>query len=395
MQRLGAPPKFRNRPIVSKQTDPDAGKRLRKAHRAGKSLGVRAAALISLLILVGSVVPAKAHAGIIADFFMRFLPSARAAEVDVAKPFTLQSLPLPRAAYNLDPNPSKGGGDITIVDDSALLPEEGPAGTIADIVVKPKNSTISVYVVRPGDTLSGIAELFGVSSNTVRWANDIPKNGTLQIGQTLTILPVTGIEYTVKSGDTLASIAKKYGGDAAEIASFNGLDAASLTSGATIVIPNGELAAAPAPKPSPSYSSAASAANEAAREREAAPVRGQAAAQYSGYYIAPLSHYVKTQGVHGYNGVDLAASAGSPVMAAASGEVIVARNAGWNGGYGNYVVIRHDNGTQTLYAHASQVIVGVGQHVVQGQVIAYEGETGRATGPHVHFEIRGGPVNPF
>ena len=77
------------------------------------------------------------------------------------------------------------------------------------------------------------------------------------------------------------------------------------------------------------------------------------------------------------------------------GVVIVSRTSGWNGGYGNYVVIQHGNGSQTLYSHASSVIVSVGQHVEQGQVVGYVGRTGKATGPHVHFEIRNGIRNPF
>jgi murein DD-endopeptidase MepM/ murein hydrolase activator NlpD len=82
-------------------------------------------------------------------------------------------------------------------------------------------------------------------------------------------------------------------------------------------------------------------------------------------------------------------------MAAATGDVVVARAGGWNGGYGSYVVISHDNGSQTLYAHMSKVAAYDGEHVVQGQVIGYVGETGNATGPHVHFEIRNGIRNPF
>jgi murein DD-endopeptidase MepM/ murein hydrolase activator NlpD len=73
----------------------------------------------------------------------------------------------------------------------------------------------------------------------------------------------------------------------------------------------------------------------------------------------------------------------------------VGASGAWNGGYGNYVVIQHGNGSQTLYAHQSKIIVGVGEHVVQGQVIGYVGNTGRSTGPHLHFEVRNGPRNPF
>jgi murein DD-endopeptidase MepM/ murein hydrolase activator NlpD len=276
---------------------------------------------------------------------------------------------------NIDPNPSKGGGDVTVVDDSALLPDEGPSGTIADISVRPKSLTISIYVVRPGDTLSGIGELFGVSANTIRWANDMPPGGTLKVWQTLTILPVTGVKYTVKKGDTLASIAKAFRGDEDEIASFNGISAA-LAAGTEIIIPDGEIGASPK-----------------VGSKVAAPIGS--ASEYAGYYLRPIAGGRRTQGIHGYNGVDLAAPTGTPIVASASGDVIVAKGSGWNGGYGQYVVIRHDNGTQTLYSHASSIIVGVGQRVVQGQVIGYVGSTGRSTGPHVHFEIRGGPRNPF
>ncbi|PIQ67135.1 MAG: hypothetical protein COV95_00370, partial [Candidatus Zambryskibacteria bacterium CG11_big_fil_rev_8_21_14_0_20_40_24] len=114
---------------------------------------------------------------------------------------------------------------------------------------------------------------------------------------------------------------------------------------------------------------------------------------YDGYYIKPVNGR-RTQGIHGYNAVDLGAPAGSPIFAAAPGVVIISRNSGWNGGYGRYIVIRHDNGTQTLYAHNSENIVYEGTSVVQGQVVGYVGSSGKSTGPHVHFEIRGAK-NPF
>lgn len=103
---------------------------------------------------------------------------------------------------------------------------------------------------------------------------------------------------------------------------------------------------------------------------------------------------VRSQGIHGHNGVDIAAPVGTPVWAAADGKVIVARSGGWNGGYGSYVVISHSNGTQTLYAHLSRVDVTVGQSVTKGKTIGAMGNTGKSTGPHLHFEVRGGK-NPF
>lgn len=272
------------------------------------------------------------------------------------------------------PLPAKGGGGVTILDENAVMAEDGPSGTIADIE-KPKNATISLYVVREGDTLSQVAEMFDVSVNTILWANNLSRATAIKKGDTLTILPVSGLKYTVKKGDTLASIAKKYEGDADEIAQFNGLAEGELAVGSEIIIPNGEMAA---PPPAP---------------RKASP-GGASSPSYAGYYMRPTTG-VRTQGVHGYNGVDIAAPVGTSIVAAAAGDVIVARQGGWNGGYGSYVVIRHPNGTQTLYAHASAVLVSVGQYVSQGETIARVGNSGRSTGAHLHFEIRGGPRNPF
>lgn len=340
--------------------------------------------LISLILLAGTVLPSAVHA---ASFWSKFGTLwgtvERKKEVADATSPNIQTLPLPRAGMNIDPIRGKGGGDVTVVDGSALLPDEGPSGTIADIIVRPANPTISLYVVREGDTLSEIAELFGVTTNTILWANDLPRGTQIHAGQMLTILPVTGLKHKVEKGETLATIAEEYKADAGEIASYNGLDgSAGLAAGTEIIIPDGVLALVPAaPEPVSSVSTPRPASSGGAND--------------GGYYLRPIEGGVRTQGIHGYNGVDLAASAGTPILASASGEVIVSREGGWNGGYGNYVVIQHSNGTQTLYAHNSSNIVGVGQYVVRGQVIGYVGSTGRSTGTHVHFEIRGGPRNPF
>lgn len=310
-----------------------------------------------------------------------------------------------KPATNIDPSPAVGGGDITIVDDSALMPAEGPSGTIADIE-KPKNATISVYIVRDGDTLSSIAKLFDVSPNTILWANDLRSASQLTVGEQLVILPVTGVRYTVKKGDTLESLAKRYGGDAAEIASFNGLDGGALAIGTVVIIPDGEAVASNASSAGSRGSSGKTIRTAAASCGRTIPLAGNpnepshnvgpvgSCAEIS-YYSSPLSHYIQTQGIHGYNAVDLAAPSGTSIMAAADGTVIVARSGGWNGGYGSYVVIQHANGSQTLYGHMSRVTTYDGAHVVQGQVIGAVGTTGSSTGPHLHFEIRNGIRNPF
>jgi murein DD-endopeptidase MepM/ murein hydrolase activator NlpD len=118
---------------------------------------------------------------------------------------------------------------------------------------------------------------------------------------------------------------------------------------------------------------------------------------YDGYYMRPIIGGVKTQGVHGHNGVDLASSYGAKIYASADGEVLISKNSGWNGGYGSYIVLKHGNGTQTLYGHLSGTAVSAGDTVKQGQVIGYMGNSGQVTGHtgiHLHFEIRGAR-NPF
>lgn len=317
--------------------------------------------------------PAQAHAGLFS--FLGAIFENVSAAVAEEKGTNSQNLALLQAALNSDPNPSKGGGDITIVGDSALLSDSGPLGTIADVEeLSSSAGHISIYVVRGGDSLSGIAKMFGVSVNTIIWANDIKRGDLIREGQTLVILPVSGVQYIVKKGDTIASIAKKYKGDADEIIAFNNLNSAQkLTEGDEIIIPSGEIPGqtyTPAPK-----------------------VRGVSGPAYAGYYIRPVPGR-KTQGLHGYNGIDFSAPYGTPVVAAASGDVIISRPIGWNGGYGTYVVINHSNGTQTLYSHLGGIIVSQGSSVVQGQVIGYSGSTGKSTGPHLHFEVRGAQ-NPF
>jgi murein DD-endopeptidase MepM/ murein hydrolase activator NlpD len=95
-----------------------------------------------------------------------------------------------------------------------------------------------------------------------------------------------------------------------------------------------------------------------------------------------------------HEGIDIAASSGTPVHAAAAGTVI---HAGWLGGYGNLVVVDHGNGLSTAYAHASAILVAVGQHVAQGETVSLVGSTGNSTGPHLHFEVRvnGSAVDPL
>lgn len=273
-----------------------------------------------------------------------------------------------------DVQPSLSGG-------ATILPEAGPLG--ASAILKDSFSAvdqISVYTVHEGDTLDQIAKMFNVSVNTLLWANDLSKKDKIKVGDTLVILPMDGIHHTIKRGETIEMIAKKYQGDREEILSYNDLPVdGSLTVGDVILIPNGKEAPLPTTAKKPS-------ATTKARNTQG-PI-------YDGYYLRPIKGGVRTQGLHGNNAIDLAAPIGTPIYASAAGRVIISRGSGWNSGYGSYIVIQHNNGTQTLYSHNSVNYVSVGQSVVQGQVIGEIGSTGRSTGPHVHFEVRGAR-NPF
>jgi murein DD-endopeptidase MepM/ murein hydrolase activator NlpD len=309
------------------------------------------------------------------------------------------------AANNTNPSPI-AGGELALVADAALVPQIGPSGTAAD-VASAEPSQISVYTVHDGDTLSGIAELFGVSVGTITGANDLGGKD-IQPGEQLIILPITGVQYTVQSGDTLASVAQQFNSNANDIAQYNNLaDGASLTIGEQLLIPGGETPAPAASAPDDSHYSSDSTPSSASSGSE--PTLSQIAAGATELYLggggAPIPGYfawplpadagVVTQGLHGWNAVDIGAPTGTSIYAAAAGSVIVAQDdGGWNGGYGNYVVISHANGTQTLYAHMSKVLATVGESVVQGETIGLVGMTGLATGPHVHFEVRGAQ-NPF
>lgn len=288
-----------------------------------------------------------------------------------------QSVVLLQAARNIDPNPSRGGGDVKS-EGGALVSDRTPFNADSSDQVAPAGpDQISLYLVQDGDTLSQVATMFGVSVNTIVWANDLSSSKDIHPGETLLILPINGVQHTVKKGDTLASVAKKYGGDKDEIIAYNGLSDGELTVGEVVTIPGGEVPEERASSNVPS----------GAKVTTSGP-------NVSGYFIHPMPGTVRTQGIHGYNGVDFGGPVGTPIRAAAGGRVITSRVGGWNGGYGTFIVIEHNNGTQTLYAHNSKNVVWQGQTVVQGQIIGYSGNTGRSTGPHLHFEVRGAR-NPF
>lgn len=334
------------------------------------------------LILTALVIPFSARAGIFA-FMTDILIGPRSEASTKAE--TIQNMSLLEATGTNNPNASTSQIDTPVVDDSSFLAEAGPLGGVADIASSSAitSDQISLYTVRKGDTLSGIGDMFNVTINTILWANDLKRGAVVHEGDTLVILPISGLQYTVKKGDTLASIAKKYGGDKGGIMVFNNLDSEKLTVGQIVIIPDGD-ATVPAPVKKVIVD----------KNGKQTVVYQDSRPNYVGYYSWPVSGGRKSQGLHGSNGIDIAAPAGTPILAAADGIVILVREGGYNGGYGNYMVIKHPNGTQTLYAHALYLSVEMGQTVAKGQTIGAVGSTGRSTGNHLHFEVRGAR-NPF
>ena len=361
----------------------------RNAYWVGSIVG----ATVVALSLITTILPTPAGA---------FWPFSNAAADTLSQemPFVHNSaMGLLQAPTAPDPRAAAAAADnvaIAMTGDLALIAAAGPNGSGASAhTFSNSDGQISLYVVRPGDSLSEIAQMFGVSVNTIFWANNITNPGLIKPGDTLLILPVSGVRHTVTKGETLSSIAKKYDAKAGGIALYNGLAVgASLKTGDTIIIPNGEM-----PRPRRRGRGRVSHGirgvwHRISRTIPAEPYLGGSGRALPGFFGNPIPGGIITQTIHGWNAFDIGVPIGTPIHAAAAGTVIVARVRGWNGGYGNYVVIDHGNGTQTLYAHMVRDISRVGEYVQKGQVIGYVGVTGRTTGPHLHFGVRGAE-NPF
>ncbi len=264
---------------------------------------------------------------------------------------------------------------------SVLSASTDDPGIDTQISNKVRDSIID-YQVQSGDTVSSIAEKFGVSADTIRWQNGLTGD-KIKVGTTLKILPVTGIAHKVVKGDTVYSIAKKYDSESQAMIdfpfnSFSNDETFELAIGQTVIVPDGVMPTGPAATP---------------RARQVTPDAGTVVA--SGKFVWPTSGVITQRYSWYHPGIDIANGGGPPVVAADSGKVIYA---GWDAtGYGNMVLIDHGNGFKTRYGHLSQVMVISGQSVARGAAVGKMGNTGRSTGPHTHFEIylNGARVNPL
>jgi len=275
-------------------------------------------------------------------------------------------------------------GTYVMVDGSLITP------ITADSNVTDISDQVKTYTVRPGDTLSGIANRFGLSLMSIWWANHLNSTDTLHIGQKLQIPPVDGVLYTVKFGDSVTSIARKYHADAADIREYNGLTGDTVVIGQEIMVPDGHGAPIPTATPAPAPPQLASAS--APESGETGPVGGVCTScSYSGSMLWPVpGGFISQYYWWGHPALDIAAAYGTPVLAAAAGVVTYA---GWRDNGGGYQVwISHGNNIYTTYNHMSAVMVAVGQHVDRGTQVGRVGATGNATGPHCHFEVWIGPI---
>ena len=266
---------------------------------------------------------------------------------------------------------------------SVLSASVEETGISTDISSKPRDKIIE-YEVQEGDTISGVADKFGISQDTILWQNNLSVSDRIKPGQALEILPVAGISYKVAKGDTVYSIAKKFDSSPQAIVDFPfntfvNDETFELAVGQSIIVPDGIK---PDERP------------VAPRTRRITPDAGTVVA--SGAFVWPASGQISQNFVWYHKGIDIANRGAPDILAADAGKVVTA---GWpdNYGYGNRVIVDHGNGYRTLYGHLSRVYVTPGQTVARGAAIGKMGSTGRSTGIHLHFEIisSGGYLNPL
>lgn len=257
---------------------------------------------------------------------------------------------------------------------AAVLSEPEP---VAEPEPEPEpRPLILTHVIQAGETLWDISRLYDIDVDTILAANETVDPNRLRIGTPLTILTVRGALHTVRSGESLWDISRTYGVSIDEIAANNGIsDPSRLQVSTRLVIPGAQAQAA------------------ALRRDAVLSSDGRLIRNFEWPLRARISSRYGMRWGRMHHGLDIAVPVGTPVRAAAGGVVSFS---GVQGGYGNIVIIDHGNGVETRYAHLSRNVVSKGQRVARGELIAYSGNTGQSTGPHLHFEIRqrGQSVNP-
>lgn len=281
----------------------------------------------------------------------------------------------PNALQSRDLNDNIDWINYNTENTSLLARPEGP-NTKSNQLTK-----VTKYVVQFNDAPGLIAQRFKLKLQTVLDNNNLSAKSMIKVGQTLWLPPSDGLIYTWGKNSTLSALAKKYKISTAEILRANNLATNDkLAVNEKIVIPG---ARPDRPVVAPTKTAVAS----ASRQRT-----GGSGALLWPTTTTRLTQYFSLR----HPGIDIAGAFGLPIYAADDGVVKLSKN-GWNGGYGNYIIISHGNGRETLYGHMSRRVASVGDEVARGNLIGYMGSSGRSTGPHVHFEVRlfGRRANPF
>ena len=293
----------------------------------------------------------------------------------------------------------------------------------------PKRAEQITYKVKKKDTIPAIAKRYGIKQDTILMNNKDALNNKMKVGDTITFPSIDGLYYKLEKNDTLAKIAKKYGISVVDIVDYNNINPKRLKAGSTIFLKGvtlqkykdveGRLIAAQQAKEDKKKNK--NKEKEQEKEKPEKPPKGTKgsppppppednddggrSAAYSGAGFAYPVRYAGVSSPFGnryhpvlkryilHTGVDLVAKY-VPLRAAKAGVVTFAGNMS---GYGKIIIIRHDNGYETRYAHLSVISTNVGEHVNQGDLIGKTGNSGRTTGAHLHFEVRqnGVPKNPM
>lgn len=294
-------------------------------------------------------------------------------------------------------------------------PGNADAGRSPTAPAQPAPEPPPVFVthkVSEGETISSVAAAYGLDIEYVLWNNpEVTDPDLLIVGASLLIPTVDGIVYDVRLGDTLLDIAARYDIDVQDIIAFEGNDIESpdvIVENEVLLLPGAvpPPPPPPPPQPEPVPTPVPVIVEQPAPEPTPTPAPPVVLVEASeplpsstGYiwpWVGPInSGFGAPRGGGYHTGIDIGGPIGAGVVAAASGQVVLA--AYGHPGYGHYIVIRHADGSETLYAHLSAIYVELGQWVDQGATVGAIGCTGWCSGPHLHFEILigGAPVDPL